>query len=474
MKNLSFLLLFALQFAGLSLSAQIITDAKFAAAIRKKCPDCISIFNALLPKAATLKSLDVSFADIKSLAGMEGFAALESLYCNNNELTSLPTLPSSLENLDCHDNPLKILPILPNSLKSLYCQKNQLTSLPTLPNSLTKLYCVSNPFTSLPTLPASLEELYISDKITCLPNQVEGLRIANIRNETITPPTCSTPMPKIIVSDPKFAAAIRRQCPTCIDSTNLLLPAATTLTVLNVTKANITNLAGIEGFTALKELTCIDNKLKSLPTLPNSLQNLKCYVNQLSSLPTLPTALQYLDCSFNELTSLPTLPASLTYLDCHGTGYDPQNNPLKTLPTLPNALKDLNCSGTKLTNLPTLPNALSNLECSDNELTSLPTLPNALSNLKCDDNKLTRLPNLPNALKSLSCNNNPLTNLPTLPPSLQELRCFRSQLTRLPTLPPSLTSLRIDKSITCIPNEVAGLRISDDSFESMTRPICRN
>jgi hypothetical protein len=52
----------------------------------------------------------------------------------------------------------------------------------------------------------------------------------------------------ITISDPNFAAKIRAICPNCIDTSNALLPAASTLTSLDLSSSNITSLAGIEGF----------------------------------------------------------------------------------------------------------------------------------------------------------------------------------------------------------------------------------
>jgi Leucine-rich repeat (LRR) protein len=65
---------------------------------------------------------------------------LQILFCNNNQLNSLPDplaggsaaqLPNSLQELWCFNNQLKSLPAqLPNTLKILYCWNNQIKSLP--------------------------------------------------------------------------------------------------------------------------------------------------------------------------------------------------------------------------------------------------------------------------------------------------------------------------------------------------------
>ena len=79
-----------------------------------------------------------------------------------------------------------------------------------------------------------------------------------------------------------------------------------------------------------------DQKLTSLPKLPNKLKKLWCIYNQLTSLPELPDNLKELYCSYNQLTSLPELPVSLKNLYC-------QYNQLSELPKLPDNLKFLIC-----------------------------------------------------------------------------------------------------------------------------------
>ena len=89
--------------------------------------------------------------------------------------------------------------------------------------------------------------------------------------------------------------------------------------------------------------------------------------------------LKILSCSNNKLTLLPTLPQNLVILYC-------DNNQLTSLPTLPQNLKILYCSKNELTLLPTLSQNLKSLYCSDNQLTSLPSLPPNLEMLRCFNN----------------------------------------------------------------------------------------
>lgn len=88
--------------------------------------------------------------------------------------------------------------------------------------------------------------------------------------------------------------------------------------------------------------------------------------NRLTSLPQLPEGLVELDVSGNHLTSLPKLPVGLTRLDI-------RNNQLGYLPPLPGALTSLNASNNSLASLPSIPLGLEFLNLDSNRLTSVPS-----------------------------------------------------------------------------------------------------
>jgi len=129
----------------------------------------------------------------------------------------------------------------------------------------------------------------------------------------------------------------------------VLTVAIDTITYLNIASENISDLTGIENFTALTQLYCGDNQLTSLDVSNN-------------------TALTQLYCGDNQLTSLDVSNnTALTQLNCVGnhqlTSLDVSNN---------TALTQLSCGLTKLTSLDVSNNtALTYLNCSDNKLTSL-------------------------------------------------------------------------------------------------------
>ena len=113
---------------------------------------------------------------------------------------------------------------------------------------------------------------------------------------------------------------------------------------LSLYRKNISDLTGIEDFTALTYLECGRNKLTSLDVSQNTtLTYLDCDGNKLTSFDVSKnTALTYLDCGSNQLTNLDVSQnTTLTYLDC---GY----NKLTSLDVSKNtALTELYCDGNK-------------------------------------------------------------------------------------------------------------------------------
>ncbi len=208
------------------------------------------------------------------------------------------------------------------------------------------------------------------------------------------------------------------------------IDAATKCSVANF---EISDLKGLQFFTALTELDCSGNKLTSLDVSKNTaLTKLECSGNQLFSLDVNNnTALTRLDCSYTRLVSLDiSQNTALTYLQCN-------NNQLTSLDISNNtALTDLQCSWNRIASLDTSKNRnLTFLECTSNyNLTSLDISQNtALTELICNKNKLTSLDTSKNtALKYLSCDTNQLTSLDVSKnTALKALSCNSNQLTSL-------------------------------------------
>jgi hypothetical protein len=208
------------------------------------------------------------------------------------------------------------------------------------------------------------------------------------------------------IPDPNFAAAIRSECPACIDANDNLTASAATLTFLLVDNRNITDLTGIEYFTSLTYLYCDRNQLTTLPPLPNSLSVLYCSNNQISSLPTLPDTLDKLHANYNLLT---------------------------TLPFLPNTITELNLSYNDITSLPNIPREIESLDIGGTLISSLPTLPASLWNLDVGNTTL------------LYC-------LPQLPSGLWSLNLILSNIQCIPNQPPNIDAIHLDGVTVCTPN----------------------
>lgn len=123
-------------------------------------------FNEKWSSFEIVENLLKLYCDNNQLTSLPSMPNLEHLGCLNNQLTSLPPMPN-LKELQCENNQLNSLPSMPNLLV-LSCHNNQLTSLPFMPN-LQRLYCDNNQLTSLPSMP-NLQELYCFDnQLTFLP-----------------------------------------------------------------------------------------------------------------------------------------------------------------------------------------------------------------------------------------------------------------------------------------------------------------
>ena len=233
------------------------------------------------------------------------------------------------------------------------------------------------------------------------------------------------------IPDVNFARGIRYECANCLDSANNLTPIARTLKSLTVSIANITNLAGVEGFSSITTLIVSHNNLTALPD-------------------NLPPQLRYININNNKITTLKKIPADLVQLNC-------TNNQLTALPELPASLLMLDCSYNKITALPSLKN-LTSLFCTNNLLTVIPLLPSGLEGLICSYNQLRIIPPLSKPLIRLSCQHNP------------DIKC-------LPLLPEGLVYLDVSKNIVCLPNIVKNLAVDlveGLSITPITLPICND
>jgi hypothetical protein len=184
-----------------------------------------------------------------------------------------------------------------------------------------------------------------------------------------------------------------------------------TVTVLDVRSKYISDLKGVEDFSALEKLLCSYNSLASLDVSKNSaLVALDCEENKLSILDiSMNPALIWIQCSINELTLLDVSKNPvLVSLKC----YENQITNLDISKCY--VLEELWCFGNQLSSLDISKNlSLNRLICQYNLLSFLDVSMNSdLETLSCSDNRLTSLELRNNShLKGLSCSYNQLTSL---------------------------------------------------------------
>ena len=163
-----------------------------------------------------------------------------------------------------------------------------------------------------------------------------------------------------------------------------------TVSVLQIWGYNISDLTGIENFSALTNLSCMSNQLTSLDVSQNAdLITLACGDNQLTNLDvTQNIALQYLGCEANQLTSIDVSQnIYLTTLSCY-------YNQLTSLDvSYNNELEYLICQENQLTSLDVSQSLdLIFLNCSSNQIISLDVSQNSvLSDLWCGYGELNCL-----------------------------------------------------------------------------------
>ncbi|REG98995.1 RCC1 domain-containing protein [Flavobacterium aquicola] len=106
----------------------------------------------LTSKISTLTHLNVSNSSISDLTGIQDFAQLTDLYCNQNQLTALNVSKNTfLKTLDCNNNKIETLDVSKNiALDTLSSYSNRLTALDVKINkALKKLDCGSNQISTL-------------------------------------------------------------------------------------------------------------------------------------------------------------------------------------------------------------------------------------------------------------------------------------------------------------------------------------
>lgn len=211
---------------------------------------------------------------------------------------------------------------------------------------------------------------------------------------------------------------------------------------IDVASKNISSLQGIEAFTNITKLRCLNNHLTTLDLSQNTqLKEVNCNINQLTSLNLgNNTVLETLRCGKNQLTTLNvSANTGLKTLICYENELSALNLSANT------ALKELNCNTNSITMLDlSLNTALETLRCGKNQLTALDVSANtALKKVICYENQLTQLDLSDNTnLLDLNCSRNNLQVLNVNNTNNASLQSFKANGN------PLLTCIKIDAGFT--------------------------
>jgi alpha-tubulin suppressor-like RCC1 family protein/Leucine-rich repeat (LRR) protein len=211
----------------------------------------------LTSKINTVTHLNVTNSSITDLTGIQDFAVLTNLHCDQNQLTALNVSKNTfLTTLDCNNNKIEILDVSKNiALDTLSCYTNRLMALDVKINKALK-------------------------KLDCGSNQISTLDVST--NTALTFLGCNTSLL------------------TTLDVSN-----NTALNLLDCRENKLTYL-DVSQITALTELYCQSNQLTNLDISNNkALEFLNCSKNQLTTLDvSVNTALVGLYSNSNQLKNL--------------------------------------------------------------------------------------------------------------------------------------------------------------------------
>ncbi|MEO8085898.1 MAG: LamG-like jellyroll fold domain-containing protein, partial [Bacteroidota bacterium] len=303
------------------------------------------------------------------------------LFCLGNGITNLDVSANpNLIVLNFGSNQISSIDLSANTnLYSLSCQSNLLTSLDLSTNTaLTGLYCLNNPLLSSLNIQngnnsnLTFFDVTSSPALSCI--QVDDTSYMNTnwsggKDAGATYSTncsCTVNIPDANFKNALLANALIN---TNSDGEIQCYEAASYTGTIFVFNLNISDLTGIEAFTAITVLNCSSNQLSAIDLTANTaLTSLVSSANPLMTLDVSQnTALQYLSCDGNQLTTLDVSNnTGLIGLWCY-------NNTLTTLNVSANtSLQYLDCSNNQFTTLDLSANtALVDINCSNTQLSSL-------------------------------------------------------------------------------------------------------
>ena len=242
---------------------------------------------------STITSLSVTWKNIKDLKGIEFFTSMTSLYCYNNQLTSLDlSKNTALRSLDCTGNQLTSLDLSKNTaLTNLYCYSNRIkgeamdaliASLPTITSSSYdgRMQVIDN---SSERNMMTIDQVAAAKAKGWTPLYKAGSGYSDWKEYAGYDPSKVIEINETTFPDEGFRNWLLSQSygeDGILTDTEIL---TTSMYIYSSYDSKIQSLKGIEYFTELTALSCSSNQLTSLDLSKNTkLTSLSCYQNQIS------------------------------------------------------------------------------------------------------------------------------------------------------------------------------------------------
>jgi Leucine-rich repeat (LRR) protein len=231
----------------------------------------------LTDNIVSVVSLEVYAQNIADLTGIEDFAALQNLQCQNNQIETLDlTSNTNLLQLNCASNQLTSLDISNlQNLENVDCSYNQLNNLNMVGSSaITNLRCGSNSLTNL-----NLNSIAALQLFDCSFNSLTSLDLTD--NGSLATFYCKEN--QLGHLDLSHNAGLQHVDCSKNQLTYITIAENNTLTYLDCSENNLATL-NLESNTALQELYCYFNQLTDLNlTGDAALTYVACHVNNLTT-----------------------------------------------------------------------------------------------------------------------------------------------------------------------------------------------
>ena len=271
--------------------------------------------NVYTDKINTVTSLDISNQNITDITGLEVFTALETFIANNNTISTVDfSTNTALKYINLNTNSISSLDVTSlTALETLIASSNSISSIDLTNNSALKLVGLSQ--TNLASIDLSsnpnLEEVYLVDinsmstidlkngnntnitnfsailtGVDCINVDSHSYAIANWSANVVSSDTFSEHCNETYVPDDNFEAFLESNgMGNGIANDDYVTTAKiSSVTSLDISSQSISDLTGLEAFTALENLSVANNSLTTINVSSNiNLQILNVSQNAITS-----------------------------------------------------------------------------------------------------------------------------------------------------------------------------------------------